>query len=205
MSLSIGHGPAGYPEYKLGVNDVLYIPRRKRLRLTGDLAQVFQASAPVENDYPIPLHRFKEQSKDSALHYSIGKNGAKREIFQLFGESALAGRLLVGLTRSEPGNWTSWPPHEHSAILEEIYVFVDMPAPASGIQFVYDTHLNQASSAVVREGDIVLIPKGYHPNVAIPEYSLCFVWIMVAHREVLDRRYGNVNFDPGFVPEIASS
>ena len=36
-----------------------------------------------------------------------------------------------------------------------------------GIQMVYD--LNEPEIVeVVREGDVVVMPKGYHPNVAAP-------------------------------------
>jgi 5-deoxy-D-glucuronate isomerase len=42
---------------------------------------------------------------------------------------------------------------------------------------------------VVRDGDAVLLPEGYHPNVALPGATLNFVWIMAAHREVIDRKW----------------
>jgi len=51
---------------------------------------------------------------------------------------------------------------------------------------------------VVREGDAVLMPAGFHPNVAAPGHSINFVWMMAARREVEDRRFGVVNLQPGF-------
>jgi len=51
---------------------------------------------------------------------------------------------------------------------------------------------------VVREGDCVLMPKGYHPNVAAPGGSINFLWVMAAHRELEDRQYGVVNVQPEF-------
>jgi 5-deoxy-glucuronate isomerase len=51
---------------------------------------------------------------------------------------------------------------------------------------------------VVREGDAVLLPAGYHPNVSIPCSTLNFVWIMAAHREVVDRKWGVVKMDPRY-------
>ena len=63
---------------------------------------------------------------------------------------------------------------------------------AIGIIFVA---IGAAEVEVVRDGDAVLLPEGYHPNVAIPGSTLNFVWIMAAHREVLDRRWGVVQVD----------
>ena len=80
-------------------------------------------------------------------------------------------------------------------MLEEIYVFFDMPQQAFGLQLIYDDDVTSAHVEVVRDGDAVLLPGGYHPNVAIPGASLNFVWIMAAHREVIDRQWGVVRSD----------
>ena len=69
-----------------------------------------------------------------------------------------AGRILAGVTFSHPGNWTSWPPHEHAQMLEEAYLYIDMPAPAWGIQLVYTDPKAPELAVVVREGDVVLMP-----------------------------------------------
>ena len=101
----------------------------------------------------------------------------------------------MAITRSLPGSWTSWPPHEHAAMLEEIYVYFDMPEPQFGLQLVYTGGITAAEVEVVRDGDAVLLPAGYHPNVAMPGATLNFVWIMAAHREVVDRQWGVVQVD----------
>jgi 5-deoxy-glucuronate isomerase len=44
----------------------------------------------------------------------------------------------------------------------------------------------------------VLLPVGYQPNVSIPGASLNFVWIMAAHREVVDRKWGVMQVDPRY-------
>jgi 5-deoxy-glucuronate isomerase len=116
----------------------------------------------------------------------------------LIGKNVEAGRILAGVTFSTPGNWTSWPPHEHAAMLEEAYIYVDMPAPAWGVQFVYTDPKSPELAVVVREGDCVVMPQGYHPNVAAPGGSIGFLWIMAAHREVADRQFGVVNVQPEY-------
>ena len=116
----------------------------------------------------------------------------------LIGKNVEAGRIMAGVTFSEPGNWTSWPPHEHAAMLEEAYLYIDMPAPAFGIQLVYTNPREPELATIVREGDVVLMPQGYHPNVAAPGGSINFLWMMAAHREDDDRQYGVVNVQPDF-------
>ena len=51
---------------------------------------------------------------------------------------------------------------------------------------------------IVRDGDAVLMPAGYHPNVAAPGHTINFVWMMAARREGEDRQFGVVNVQPGF-------
>ena len=136
--------------------------------------------------------------KDPTLHFVTGGPGNTRDLNIAIGKNVNAGRLLVGFTFSEPGNWTSWPPHEHTKMLEELYVYFDMPPPAFGIQLVYDNPERPEFAAVVHDGDAVLMPSGYHPNVAAPGHSINFIWMMAAHKEVDDRQFGVVNVQPEF-------
>ena len=51
---------------------------------------------------------------------------------------------------------------------------------------------------VVRDGDAVLMPAGYHLNVSVPGHRIGFLWAMAAHCEVEDRQFGVVNVQPEF-------
>ena len=139
-----------------------------------------------------------EISKDPGLRFSTGSQSSQRHLHMLLAKNIQAGRLVAGFTYSEPGNWTSWPPHEHARMLEEMYVFFDMPAPAYAIQLVYNNTEYPELVTVVRDGDAVLMPSGFHPNVSVPNHRVCFLWAMAAHREVEDRQFGVVNVQPGF-------
>ncbi|MCK7529244.1 MAG: 5-deoxy-glucuronate isomerase [Ignavibacteriales bacterium] len=75
-----------------------------------------------------------------------------------------AGRLMAGVTWSDPGNWTSWPPHEHADLAEELYVYYDMPPEAFGIQLVYTDKLEPERIEMVRDGDVVIMPQGLPPE-----------------------------------------
>lgn len=191
---------AGGERFSLVRDDALYVPKGLPTMVqTASEVDLVECFAPVQGEYPLQFVSGEAMRSDEKLHFVAGTAGSHREINILLGSNIAAGKLVVGVTRSLPGNWTSWPPHEHAAMLEEIYVFVDMPAPSFGLQLVYTDQISAAEVEVVRDGDAVLLPKGYHPNVAIPGTTLNFVWIMAAHREVIDRRWGVVQVDPRYV------
>jgi 5-deoxy-glucuronate isomerase len=186
--------------YDLTRFDAIYVPRDSVVRVTPgstgcDLAEV---AAPVDRRYPTQFVSYAHVRQTPGLHFETGGASARRELNVLIGKNVAAGRIMAGLTFSEPGNWTSWPPHEHAAMLEEAYLFIEMPAPAFGIQLVYTNAREPELAAIVRENDIVLMPQGYHPNVAAPGHPINFVWMMAANREQVDRQYGVVNVHPEF-------
>jgi alpha-L-fucosidase len=154
--------------------------------------------APVERRYPTQFVKFADVQQDATLRFQAGKQTNQREVNILIGKNVDAGRIMAGVTFSEPGNWTSWPPHEHAAMLEEAYLYIDMPAPAYGVQLVYTNGHEPELATIVHEGDVVLMPQGYHPNVAAPGGSINFLWMMAANRERDDRQYGVVNVQPEF-------
>ena len=141
---------------------------------------------------------FAQVQQDPGLRFNAGKETNQREVNVLIGKNVEAGRIMAGVTFSAPGNWTSWPPHEHAAMLEEAYLYIDMPAPSFGLQLVYTDAKEPEIATIVREGDVVLMPQGYHPNVAAPGGSINFLWMMAANREREDRKYGVVNVQPEF-------
>jgi 5-deoxy-glucuronate isomerase len=186
-------------EVALGQRDAIYIPRDSNVRIsTKTFADLAEFSCDVANRYPLQVVRASEIAKDPGLQFTTGNPGCTRHLQMLLAKNIQAGRLIAGITQADPGNWTSWPPHEHAAMLEEIYVYFDMPEPAFGIQLVYNDTQDPELVTVVRDGDAVLIPSGYHPNVSIPSHRICFLWAMAAHREVEDRQFGVVNVQPDF-------
>jgi 5-deoxy-glucuronate isomerase len=186
-------------EVLLGQYDAIYIPRDSSVEVkTKAGVDIAEFSADVENRYPLQVVRFAEISKDPGLKFGTGGPGCTRQLHMLLAKNIEAGRLIAGFTYSDAGNWTSWPPHEHAKTLEELYVYFDMPEPAFGIQLVYNNTHEPELVTVVRDGDAVLMPSGYHPNVSVPGHRICFLWAMAAHREKEDRQFGVVNVQPGF-------
>jgi len=183
----------------LGKYDSLYIPRDSNVEVsTASSVDIAEFSADVAKKYPLQLVRYADVVKDPGLRFETGGKGSTRNLNMLLAKNVEAGRLIAGLTHSEPGNWTSWPPHEHAKMLEELYVYVDMPHPAYGIQLVYNDTEYPELVTIVREGDAVLMPSGYHPNVSVPGHPIGFLWAMAAHREGEDRQFGVVNVQPDF-------
>src|SRR6266480_3749506 len=118
--------------------DSIYLPRETQVEVTTDSSvDLVECSAEVEKKYPLQIVRYADVEKDSSLKFKTGGPTTTRTVNITLGKNVEAGRILAGFTTSEPGHWTSWPPHEHAAILEELYVYYDMPAPAFGVQFVY--------------------------------------------------------------------
>jgi 5-deoxy-glucuronate isomerase len=190
---------AGGKSFELGQYDSIYIPRGESVEVsTASEADLAEFYSDVDNKYPIQFVPIGDVKKDPTLSFAAGTPGSSRVVNICVGKNVDAGRLLLGFTISEPGNWTSWPPHEHAEMLEEMYVYFDMPHPAYGIQLVYNNTDYPEMLTVVRDGDAVLIPSGYHPNVSVPWHRIAFLWAMAAHREKEYRKFGVVNVQTDF-------
>jgi 5-deoxy-glucuronate isomerase len=190
----------GGRSFPMGPYDALYVPRDFEVEVRPgsagcDLAEV---AAPVEKSYPLQFVAWQDVQKDPGLHFKAGSPPTERTLNILLGKNVEAGRIVAGVTFPAPGNWMSWPPHEHSQMLEEAYLYIDMPAPSFGIQLVYTDPGAPELAVVVREGDVVLMPRGYHPGVGAPGGSINFLWMMAAHREGVDRQFGVVNVQPEY-------
>ena len=188
-------------EFQLEQYDAVYVPRDSEIEvkpIAPDGCDIAEVSAPVSKPYPLKFVSYKEVRENPRLHLIAGKPPAERDLNVLIGTNVEAGRIMAGVTFSSPGNWTSWPPHEHGRLLEEAYLFIDMPAPSFGIQFVYTNPQDPELVQIVREGDCVLMPQGYHPNVAAPGGQINFLWMMAAIKEGEDRLYGVVNVQPEY-------
>ena len=59
-------------------------------------------------------------------------------------------------------------------------------------------HRTKAGARTLSAGDVIVMPRGYHPNVAAPGGSINFLWMMAANEEVEDRQFGVVNVQPEY-------
>ncbi len=194
-----GNVTTGGQTFAMNRYDALYVPRDSNITAASETGfDLAELSSPVEKKYPLQFVAFSDVREDPALHFMAGKPPAERDLNILLGKNVEAGRIMAGVTFSTDGNWTSFPPHEHQDMLEEAYLYIDMPAPQWGIQMVYTNLEEPELVQVVHEGDVVIMPQGYHPNVAAPGSSIKFLWMMAANREGDDRQFGVVNVQPEY-------
>lgn len=179
-----------------------YVPPAQELALTARVdATLAVASAPLDGR---PAGRARLIRPDERHVRRAGSGNWSRTIRTLLGPDDDAGRLIVGETINPPGNWSSYPPHKHDrqappeeVALEEVYFYRFEPEGGFGVQLIYDDAGERAQ--VVRDGDAVVIPSGYHPVVAAPGYVLYYLWVMAGEgRELapyLDPRHAWVQAD----------
>jgi 5-deoxy-glucuronate isomerase len=110
-----------------------------------------------------------------------------------------AEKLICCELITPPGNWSSYPPHKHDGtdpceiVNEEIYYYriagADQVTPSRdgfGLHRTYTgpEHVKAGlaeldESIEVRDGDVVLIPHGYHgPCVAAPGYPMYYLNVL---------------------------
>jgi 5-deoxy-glucuronate isomerase len=111
-----------------------------------------------------------------------GGGNATRQINKIFKPEFEADRLLVVEVYTPSGNWSSYPPHKHDVHnppyevdLEEIYYYrIDHPV-GYAIQKLYTSDRRIDETMTVRDGQLVLVPEGYHPVVAAPGYNVYYL------------------------------
>ena len=153
----------------------LYLPRDTRYRLEGN-AELAVASAPCERRLDPVLQRPHEVDVEIR-----GAGNATRQINNMIQPGFPAERLLVVEVLTPAGNWSSYPPHKHDeerppdeVVLEEVYYY-RAPAPeAFAVQRLY-TRDGFELTATVRDGDLLLVPYGYHPFCAAPGYDFYYL------------------------------
>ncbi|RRD96067.1 5-deoxy-glucuronate isomerase [Clostridiales bacterium COT073_COT-073] len=105
-----------------------------------------------------------------------GNHHCRRLVHTMLSDnSTISDKLLVTEVYTEGGNWSSYPPHKHDtdnlpheSLLEEIYYHETDKDSGFVIQKVYTDDLSLDETYTVRNHDIVLVPKGYHP-VGVPD------------------------------------
>jgi len=111
-----------------------------------------------------------------------GGGNATRQINAMLPPSFPADRLLVVEVYTPSGNWSSFPPHKHDVHnppgevdLEEIYYYRINRPEGWAIQRVYNADRSLDETITVRDGELVLVPEGYHPVVAAHGYDVYYL------------------------------
>ncbi|MBC7595805.1 MAG: 5-deoxy-glucuronate isomerase [Kineosporiaceae bacterium] len=174
-----------------GISDVVYVPRDAHCIISSDNGGRFALpSARCENRLAPAYLR--------AADVPVEMRGAGQVSRQVnnFGVPGVldADRLIACEVLTPGGNWSSYPPHKHDeervgeARLEEIYYFEVASGPQGpgiGYQRVYGhAGADIDVTAEVRDGDVVLVPHGWHgPSIAAPGYDLYYLNVMAGPGE----------------------
>lgn len=99
-----------------------------------------------------------------------GAGQTARTVHHLLPPDAAAGRLILVEVITPGGNWSSYPPHKHDTNdppreckLEELYFYRFRRPAGFAFQRVYTADRSLDESMTPMDGDVVLVPRGYHP------------------------------------------
>ncbi|MFC2075887.1 5-deoxy-glucuronate isomerase [candidate division KSB1 bacterium] len=185
-------------DHTLKPYDGFYVPRGMGIDISAEPdLDLVEMRAPVDHEYPAVHVPFEQIQNDPSLSPQLGGHSCRRTVHLILGPNVKTGRLLAGVTIGDAGNWTSWPPHEHADIQEEVYLYFDIPAPGYGLQLIYTDPEEIEFLSPVRSDDACIMPRGFHPNVAAPGYKMNFVWVLCGYREQVDREWGRVTLQQG--------
>jgi 5-deoxy-glucuronate isomerase len=185
--------------FTLNKCDSFYLPANKELTIKAITSTIiFIGGAIYEGLGDFYVRKFDLECADKNIRQTHGASPFRRDVFMTVSQFDNASRLICGITSGDAGAWTSWPPHQHTKDLEEVYCYFDIPKPKFAL------HLSSRFNGVVEfvhpvsTGSCVVVPEGYHPTVAMPGVKSCYFWVMVAHTPE-SRRYDLAVNDPEFV------
>jgi 5-deoxy-glucuronate isomerase len=127
---------------------------------------------------------------DGILVETRGRGVTERRIHHLLPPSAAAGRLILFEVFTPGGNWSSYPPHKHDtedppreAYLEELYYYRFARPEGWAFARVYTGDRSLDASFAPRDGDVILVPRGFHPVGAPAGYDAYYLNVMAGpHR-----------------------
>lgn len=166
------------PNVFAGMPYALYLPIHTQFTIsTGTECDIAFCYCRAET--PFPARLVTPTDVDVEIR---GAGNATRQINGIFKPGFPADRLIVVEVYTPSGNWSSYPPHKHDVHnppaevdLEEYYYFrIDRPE-GFAIQKVYTPDRRLDETMTVRDGEMVLVPEGYHPVVAAHGYNAYYL------------------------------
>jgi 5-deoxy-glucuronate isomerase len=163
-----------------GMPWALYLPRDTAYRVEGD-AEVAICGARAEKRREPVLIR----PEDVEIEVR-GSGNATRQINHIVKPEFPAERLLVVEVFTPSGNWSSYPPHKHDednppgeVVLEETYYF---RTDGFAVQRLYSPRHGLDLTETVYDGDLMLVPYGYHTTAAAHGYDLYYLNALAGER-----------------------
>ena len=170
------------PDPFAGLPDAAYLPPGTGFVLegAGDGAELGLCYAPARDGADPRVLPADEVEVEVRGHGSL-----ERFIHPILMEDRAAEALLVCEVLTPPGHWSSYPPHKHDrdalpeeSRLEETYYHRISPARGFALQRVYSGDHALDETLAVGDGDVALVPRGYHTVSAPPGYALYYLNVM---------------------------
>lgn len=178
------------------VGRIVYVPPGVAFHVETDSAvTVAIGSAPAEGRLPARVVEPSEMRSEIR-----GGGQAYRQVVHSLAHPLPAERLIVYEVYIPRGTWAGWPPHRHDGVdgspyLEETYYFrLDRPEG-----YVLHRNFNDDAApdgepddfdevSVAHDGDLVLVPMGYHTTVASPGSNMYFLNFLAGDLLLDERR-----------------
>lgn len=114
-----------------------------------------------------------------------GTGANARTVRNILPETEPADALLIAEVVTSGGHWSSYPPHKHDTAapgletaLEETYYHRLLPSQGFAVQRVYTDDRSLDETLTVADGEVVLVPRGYHPVGVPPGYTSYYLNVM---------------------------
>ncbi len=161
----------------------VYVPAHAdwRVEATSRLELAF-CTAPGGGDYPARILAIPPR-------ITRGTGANTRYVTNILPETEPAHSLLVVEVITPAGNTSSYPPHKHDtddlpheALLEETYYHRLNPPQGFALQRIYTDDRSLDEALVIEDGDVTLVPRGYHPVATMHGYDLYYLNVMAGPR-----------------------
>jgi 5-deoxy-glucuronate isomerase len=172
------------------------------------------AAATIGSATPVPPRVI---TPDQITSEERGQGQTYRYIHHLLPPSSEAARLILVEVYTPAGNWSSFPPHKHDteappteSLLEETYYFRVDPPTGFALQRVYTPERDVDEALAPGDGDLVLVPRGYHPVAATPGHECYYLNVMAGPTRAwnfqVDPHYAHLmNWTPPPVAQAAAA
>jgi 5-deoxy-glucuronate isomerase len=165
----------------------LYLPISTSYRVTAETElQLAICGTRAEQSFPPVL-----VTPDDVAVEIRGAGNAARQINHIVKPEFPAHRLLIVEVFTPSGNWSSFPPHKHDvsnmpaeADLEEIYYYRIDPPDGFGLQRLYTADGRIDEAYVIHDGDLLLVPEGYHAFAVAQGYTGYYLNILAGNESI---------------------
>ena len=163
----------------------VYIPSDTDMSIVAETdTELALCTAPSEGGHEVRLIKPELISMDER-----GEGTNLRRVRNVLPESEAADSLLIAEVITPGGHWSSYPPHKHDtdnlpeeSALEETYYHRLNPPQGFVLQRVYTDDRSIDETMAAYDGDVVMVPRGYHPVGAPHGYDSYYLNVMAGPR-----------------------